>query len=99
MSVRDEQASPSRSPAEAPRSSALRGRCSTLAEVLADHTTLRLGGPAAEWGRVTTEDELIDAVRTADTQGVPTLVLAGGSNLVVADNGFDGRVVEIATTG
>jgi len=68
-------------------------------ERLADHTTLRLGGPARAWVRATTEDELIAAVSTADAAGEPVLVLAGGSNLVVADEGFDGTVVEVATRG
>ncbi|PVG81259.1 UDP-N-acetylmuramate dehydrogenase [Nocardioides gansuensis] len=66
---------------------------------LRDRTTLRLGGPAREWVVATTERELIDAVSEADAAGTPVLVLAGGSNLVVADEGFDGRVVEVATRG
>jgi len=49
--------------------------------------------------RATTEAELVDACRRADEQGEPVLVLAGGSNLVVADAGFAGTVVEVATTG
>jgi UDP-N-acetylmuramate dehydrogenase len=67
--------------------------------LLRDHTTLRLGGPAREWVRATTEQELVDAVAEADAAGTPVLVLGGGSNLVVADEGFDGRVVEVATSG
>jgi UDP-N-acetylmuramate dehydrogenase len=62
---------------------------------LRDHTTLRLGGPALEWVTATTEAELTAALDTAD----PVLVVGGGSNLVVADAGFDGRVVEVATSG
>ncbi len=68
-------------------------------ERLADHTTLRLGGPARTWVRATTEQELIDAVTAADSTGEPVLVLGGGSNLVVADAGFEGTVVEVATSG
>lgn len=67
--------------------------------LLRDHTTLRLGGPAREWVRATTEQELVEAVAEADAAGTPVLVLGGGSNLVVADEGFDGRVVEVATSG
>lgn len=70
-----------------------------MAELLADHTTLRLGGPAARWVRATTEAELVEAVSAADATGEPVLVLAGGSNLVVADDGFPGTVVEVATRG
>ena len=66
---------------------------------LADLTTLRLGGPAAEL--VVAEDErtLVDAVRSADASGVPALVVAGGSNLVVADAGYPGTVVVVRTRG
>ncbi len=66
---------------------------------LSDYTTLRLGGPARAWVRATTEQELIDAVSAADAAGEPVLVLGGGSNLVVADDGFAGTVVEVATRG
>jgi UDP-N-acetylmuramate dehydrogenase len=66
---------------------------------LADHTTLRLGGPARDWVRATTAEEVVAAVRACDEAGTPVLLLAGGSNLVVADAGFDGTVVEIATRG
>ena len=66
---------------------------------LRDHTTLRLGGPAARWVTATTEAELVEAVSAADAAGEPVLVLGGGSNVVVADEGFAGVVVEVATTG
>jgi UDP-N-acetylmuramate dehydrogenase len=69
------------------------------AQRLSDHTTLRLGGPAARFVEATTEDELVAEVRRADEAGEPLLVLGGGSNLVVADDGFDGTVVRVATTG
>ena len=67
--------------------------------VLADHTTLRLGGPATDFLVVPTEADLVEAVAAADAQGTPVLVLGGGSNLVVADAGFGGTVVRVATSG
>ena len=70
-----------------------------MAELLADHTTFRLGGPAHTWVRATTEAELVEAVRRADQAGDPVLLVAGGSNLLVADEGFVGTVVEVATSG
>ncbi|MGA4669388.1 UDP-N-acetylmuramate dehydrogenase [Propionibacteriaceae bacterium Y1923] len=66
---------------------------------LADHTTLRLGGPARELVVATTEAEVVAAVTEADAAGTPVLILSGGSNLVIGDDGFDGRVVRIATRG
>jgi len=66
---------------------------------LADYTTVRLGGPARAFVRAETEHELIDAVQAADAAGEPLLILGGGSNLVVSDEGFDGTVVQVATRG
>ena len=70
-----------------------------MAEVLANHTTLRVGGPVADFVVATTEAELVEAVRGADEVGKPVLVLGGGSNVLVSDSGFDGRVVAVRTAG
>lgn len=66
---------------------------------LADLTTLRVGGPATRYVETTTEAELLDAVRAADADGEPLLVVGGGSNLLVADAGFDGVVVRDVRSG
>ena len=66
---------------------------------LSDHTTVRLGGPARCFVRAGTEEDLIKTVRAADDSGEPTLILGGGSNLVVSDEGFDGTVIQVATKG
>jgi UDP-N-acetylmuramate dehydrogenase len=68
-------------------------------ERLADHTTLRLGGPASSYVVALTPEELTETVTVADAAGEDVLVLGGGSNLVVADEGFPGTVVEVATSG
>ena len=60
---------------------------------------MRVGGPAERLVTVETTDELVDAVREVDDADEPLLVVAGGSNLVIADEGFAGSVVRIATTG
>jgi UDP-N-acetylmuramate dehydrogenase len=66
---------------------------------LADYTTLHLGGPAERFVAAGTEDDLVAAVRAADAEAEPVLVLGGGSNLVVADEGFPGVVVLAAAAG
>jgi UDP-N-acetylmuramate dehydrogenase len=66
---------------------------------LADLTTLRVGGPAARLVEVTTEQSLLDEVARCDDAGEPVLVLGGGSNVVIADAGFDGTVVGVRTRG
>jgi len=60
---------------------------------LASLTTLRVGGVPDAYVAARSEQELVDAVRAADEAEVPLLVLGGGSNVVVADEGFDGVVV------
>jgi len=66
---------------------------------LADLTTLRMGGPPARLVEAADEPDIIAAVREADAAGTPLLVVAGGSNLVVADAGFPGTVLKIASRG
>ncbi len=66
---------------------------------LADFTTLRLGGPARRVVAARTTAELVDLVRSADAGGEPVLVVGGGSNLVVGDDGWDGLVVLVRSEG
>ena len=67
--------------------------------MLSGYTTLGLGGPAARFIEAGRDDEIVAAVRGADRAGEPVLVLGSGSNLVVADEGFPGTVVRVATRG
>jgi UDP-N-acetylmuramate dehydrogenase len=61
---------------------------------LAPYTTLRLGGPARAVIEAHTEAELVEA---ASDPGV--VLLAGGSNVVVADAGVDATVARVLTRG
>jgi UDP-N-acetylmuramate dehydrogenase len=66
---------------------------------LSGFTTLGLGGPARRFVVAGTDEEIIAAVRDAGRRGEPLLVLGGGSNLVISDNGFPGTVIQVATKG
>jgi UDP-N-acetylmuramate dehydrogenase len=66
---------------------------------LADYTTLGLGGPARSFVAASAESELIDAVTAADAAAEPVLLIGGGSNLVIADDGFPGTVIHLNTRG
>src|SRR5262252_5066102 len=66
---------------------------------LAGYTTLHLGGPARHFAEAADDTELVAQVWAADERGEPLLVLGGGSNLVIADEGFPGAVVHVATRG
>jgi UDP-N-acetylmuramate dehydrogenase len=67
--------------------------------LLAPLTTLRIGGPARFFSRIDTEAALLEAVGFARSRDLPLFVLGGGSNLLVADGGFDGIVLQMAQSG
>ena len=61
---------------------------------LSKYTSLRVGGPAAKIVQVATEAEIIAAIEEAgDT---PILIMGGGTNVLIADKGFDGTVIRIS---
>ncbi len=70
-----------------------------MTQLLASFSTLRVGGATDELVVAQTEAELVEAVRTADQNGIPVLLIGGGSNLVIADDGFRGRTVVVRTRG
>ena len=63
---------------------------------LARYTTLGTGGPATAFARPGTVDELHEALAFAHDRGLSTAAVGLGSNLLVADDGFDGLVLKLA---
>lgn len=63
---------------------------------LAPHTTFNIGGPAKYFVEVTNKKDLGVALDYAQAHGVQFFILAGGSNVLVADEGFNGLVIKIA---
>ena len=66
---------------------------------LAPLTTLRLGGRARRLVTAYREQDVVAVVRAADEAGTPLLVLGGGSNVVLPDEGVDGTVLRVAVHG
>jgi UDP-N-acetylmuramate dehydrogenase len=62
---------------------------------LARHTSFNIGGPAAWFCELSRVDQLERVVEEAARRGVPYLVLGAGTNLLVADAGFDGLVLRV----
>jgi UDP-N-acetylmuramate dehydrogenase len=61
---------------------------------LSKYTSLRVGGPATKIVQVSTEAQIIAAIEQAgDT---PVLIMGGGTNVLIADKGFDGTVIRIS---
>ncbi len=63
-------------------------------EPMSRHTSWHIGGPAELFLSVLTTDDLIEAVLAAREQALPLFVLGGGTNILVADRGIRGVVVE-----
>jgi len=66
---------------------------------LAPLTTLGIGGPARWFVSAESEADIAEAAAWAREEGLPLFVLGGGSNLLVADAGYDGVVLHIALKG
>jgi UDP-N-acetylmuramate dehydrogenase len=66
---------------------------------LADWCTLEIGGSARWFVSATSESTIVEALNWADAHQVAVLVLGGGSNVVIADVGFPGLVIQIAIRG
>ncbi|MEI2766266.1 MAG: UDP-N-acetylmuramate dehydrogenase [Dermatophilaceae bacterium] len=60
---------------------------------------MRVGGPADRLVTAGSTDELVEAIREGDAAGQPLIILGGGSNVVIADAGWRGTVVRVATRG
>lgn len=66
---------------------------------LALRTTLGIGGAARWFASIMREEHVPAALAWARERGVPWFVLGGGSNLLVADRGFDGLVLGMRIQG
>jgi len=78
----------------------MQGAMTVLERVsLASRTTLGVGGPARWLVKARQESEILDALDWAAARGVPVRVLGGGSNVVVADEGLEALVIQIALRG
>jgi UDP-N-acetylmuramate dehydrogenase len=63
-------------------------------ELLAPHTTFRIGGPADFFYQAHTPDELVKGLATAKELNLAYFIIGGGSNLLVSDSGFRGLVIK-----
>jgi UDP-N-acetylmuramate dehydrogenase len=70
-----------------------------LTRALAPHTTLRVGGPADRLVEARSATEIVEVVRAADAAGEPLLLLGGGSNVVIADEGVPGVALLVRSSG
>jgi UDP-N-acetylmuramate dehydrogenase len=66
---------------------------------LAPLTTMGLGGPARWLARCGSADEIRESIRFAQREGLPVQVFSGGSNIIFADDGFDGVVLLVDLRG
>lgn len=65
-------------------------------ELLKNHTSFKIGGPADEFCSVTSVDEIRDLVEYAKEKNIPVTIMGNGSNLLVSDKGIRGLVIKLA---
>ena len=63
--------------------------------LLSNHTTYRIGGAAKYFLAVENKEELIEAVTWAKDNSVFFFILGGGSNILFADQGYDGLIIKM----
>lgn len=68
----------------------------TQGEKMARHTNFRIGGPASFYIEAKNIDQLIAAISLAKEEGLDWFILGGGSNTLIADDGFEGLIIKIA---
>ncbi|MBU3918939.1 UDP-N-acetylmuramate dehydrogenase [Patescibacteria group bacterium] len=62
---------------------------------LADYTSFKIGGWTKYFFEANTKNELIKALKAIEQTNLSFFILAGGSNVLFSDNGFDGLVIKI----
>ena len=63
---------------------------------MAEHTTFKVGGPADLFALPANEDDVRELLRFAASESIPCFVLGGGANILVADAGIRGIVIDMA---
>ncbi|RPI17696.1 MAG: UDP-N-acetylmuramate dehydrogenase [Acidobacteriales bacterium] len=66
---------------------------------LSPYSRFGIGGPAAILAETASVSSFLEALRIVRQSGQPFVMIAGGSNLIVADEGFPGIVVRYAASG
>ncbi len=66
---------------------------------LAPLTTLKIGGEARFFARAESEEQILAGLEFARQRALPVFILGGGSNVLIADDGFDGLVLQMALVG
>src|SRR5687767_5030633 len=66
---------------------------------LSNITTLKIGGPAKQFLVVKTKEELTNAIKEARQSNQEFLVIGGGSNLLIADEGINKLIIKNEASG
>src|SRR5437667_4583841 len=65
--------------------------------LLSRYTRFGIGGPADIYAETGDPDRFIEALRTARASGLETVVIGGGTNLIVSDDGFRGVILKLSS--
>ena len=67
-------------------------------ELLAKHVTIKIGGPARFFVSVNKIEQLVKLLHFLKNEEINYLILGGGSNLLISDEGFDGLIIHISSS-
>lgn len=65
-------------------------------EPMSNHSHYKIGGPATYFAIAETSEEVVELVRTAIVHNIDWVTIGAGTNILVADAGFDGLVIKMA---
>lgn len=66
-----------------------------IQELLSEHTTFRIGGPADYMILPQSEQELARVIKLCQSKNIPYFVMGNGSNLLVSDKGYRGLIIKL----
>jgi UDP-N-acetylmuramate dehydrogenase len=75
----------------------LLGKKVKISEQLAKHTIYKIGGPAKYFIAANNNEDLVRAITFSRKLKIPYYLLAGGSNILISDQGFSGLIILIKT--
>lgn len=66
-------------------------------DMLKDHTSFKIGGPADIWAEPKDPSDLRAVLRYVKKKGIPSFVIGNGSNVLASDTGFKGVVIALSS--
>ncbi len=64
-------------------------------ELLSNHTTFKIGGPAKYFFTPKSHEEIVKIIEICKNHSIKHMIIGNGSNVLFSDEGFDGAIIQI----